>query len=411
MAFKAKIIGIPHIPTITQVNIRAEPTKTANLMFKVDVGISNLTVTDVKPDAANDAQAGKVFQWFKLTFPDGQQGWCRDDLIEVQGDGKSFGYGQVATPTVGFVLTRQQAPAAPPPAIPISTAPEPTTPAPSVAASQDEKTGPGMVVCMMKGGANVRPGPGVATGGALFRMNYLNEATILGIDSSRDANDPFKWLNIDFQGQKGWVREDLIRLKGDFEQHGIAFNDMYPSPVPDSWWVRDFYMDTNFNSVIHWGWDHGGNLGVPVLSGPMGGVVIKAAFCQKCGPNGVSAVDKGYPVSDSRVLSDPNWNYGYGHFVNVTYHHDKLPKSTQDRLAAQGKTGWHISVNYAHLQSIDVQPGQQLAPNTQIGKLGNSGNSQGPHLHLEVRAHQDGNLTDWARMKSGLMSPSILYLR
>ncbi len=416
MAFKAKIIGIPHIPMITEVNIRAEATKTATLLFKIPVGTADLDIVDVKADTANDAQGGKVFQWFKLIFSDGQQGWCRDDLLEIQGDGTAFGYGQVAVSTVGFNLTRTKTPAAaaiPVAAIPVpvSQAPAPSTPAPAVAAQQDPKTGPGMIICMGKTGANVRPGPGTTTGAPIARIPYMAEATIVGTADSKDQHDPFTWINIDYQGQKGWLREDFTRLKGDFEQFGIAFHDMYPSPAPESWWARDFNLDPNFNPVMHHGWDHSGNTGAPIIGGPMGGKVIKVAFCQKCGANGVSAVNMGYSVSDSRVLSDPMWNYGYGHFVNVTYHHDKLPKSTQDRLAAQGKAGWHISVNHGHLQTISVQPNQEFEANTQIGTLGNSGNSTGPHLHLEVRAHQDPNLTDWARMKSGLMSPAILFLR
>ena len=411
MVFKAKIIGIPNIPIITEVNVRAEPNKDSTLLFKIPVGTTDLEVIDVKADMRNEAQGGKVFQWFKLLFSDSQQGWCRDDLIEVQGDGTQFGYGQVATNTVAFNLTRQKAPTPAPVAVPVAQAPAPTTPTPAVDAQQDDNTGPGMIVCMAQGGANVRPGPGTTTGAPILRIPYMAEATIIGTASSKDPNDPFTWVNIDYQNQKGWLREDFTRLKGNFEQFGLAFHDMYVSPVPESWWVRDFNLNPNFNPVIHHGWDQAGKIGAPVIGGPKGGKVIKVAFCQKCGSSGVSSVDKGYSVSDSRVLSDPGWNYGYGHFVNVTYHHDKLPKSTQDRLAAQGKAGWHLSVNYAHLQTIAMQPNQEFGPNTPIGTIGNSGNSTGPHLHLEVRAHQDPNETQWARMKSGLMSPDILFLR
>ena len=426
MAFKAKIIGIPHIPMIVEVNIRAEANKGATLLFKIPVGTAGLDVIDVKADTANDAQGGKVFQWFKLAFSDGQQGWCRDDLLEALGDGTPFGYGQVAASTVGFNLTRTQAPAAAPapipfvvPSAPVAPAPVPSAPVPSapvpsapvVVVQTNANTGPGMIVCMGQTGANVRPGPGTTTGAPISRIAYMAEASIIGIAASKDPSDPFQWINIDYQGQKGWLREDFTRLKGNFEQYGLAFHDMYPSPAPESWWARDFNRDPNFNPVMHDGWDHSGKIGSPIIGGPNGGKVIKVAFCQKCGANGVSAVDRGYTVSDGRVLSDPAWNYGYGHFVNVTYHHDKLPKSTQDRLAAQGKAGWHISVNHGHLQTIAVQADQEFGANTQIGTLGNSGNSTGPHLHLEVRAHQNPNLTDWASMKSGLMSPSILFLR
>jgi hypothetical protein len=260
-------------------------------------------------------------------------------------------------------------------------------------------------------GANVRPGPGTTQGAPILRLPYMAEATIIGVAASKDPNDPFKWVNIEYQGRKGWLREDFTRLKGNFEQHGLAFHDMYPNPAPESSWQRDFNLDPNFNPVMHHGWDHSGKTGAPIVGGPKGGKVIKVAFCQQCGPTGISAVNKGFAVSDGRVLSAPSWNFGYGHYVNVTYHHDKLPKSTQDRLAAQGKAGWHISVNHAHLQTMAVQPNQELGPNAAIGTLGNSGNSTGPHLHLEVRAHQDPNLTNWAQMKSGLMSPAILFLR
>lgn len=423
MAFKAYIVGIPSIPTITEVNIRDEANKTATLLFKTPVGIGDLEVIEVKIDSANEAQSGKVFHWLKLTFPDGKQGWCRDDLLELVGDGQQFGYGQVGTRTLGFNLIRQQvsaapsAPAAPAPtapAAPIASAPAapiasaPSTPAPSAPAST---SGPGMIICMSQGGANVRPGPGTTTGNPVMRIDFKAEATILGVDKSRDPNDPFTWINIDYKGQKGWIREDFVRYKGGYEQFKLAFADMYANPAQDSWWIRDFNLDPNFNPVLHHGWDHAGNVGAPIIGGPKGGLVIKVAQCQKCGASGASSVAQGFSVSDSRVLSDPGWNFGYGHFVNVRYHHDLLPASTQKRLADQGKAGWHIFVNHGHLHQIDIQPDLEFGPNAQIGKLGNSGNSSGAHLHLEVRAHPDANEKDWARMKAGLMSPAILFLR
>lgn len=40
---------------------------------------------------------------------------------------------------------------------------------------------------------------------------------------------------------------------------------------------------------------------------------------------------------------------------------------------------------YCHLSSVGVQPGQTVAAGQQIGTVGSTGNSTGPHLHLEVR--------------------------
>jgi len=44
-----------------------------------------------------------------------------------------------------------------------------------------------------------------------------------------------------------------------------------------------------------------------------------------------------------------------------------------------------LATIYAHLSSTAVVVGQQVGAGQAIGAVGNSGNSYGPHLHLEVR--------------------------
>jgi murein DD-endopeptidase MepM/ murein hydrolase activator NlpD len=58
---------------------------------------------------------------------------------------------------------------------------------------------------------------------------------------------------------------------------------------------------------------------------------------------------------------------GYGKIVIIRSHHN-------------GLDFW-----YAHLSKIDVRVGQPVRSGQTIGRVGNSGNSTGPHLHLEIR--------------------------
>ncbi len=51
--------------------------------------------------------------------------------------------------------------------------------------------------------------------------------------------------------------------------------------------------------------------------------------------------------------------------------------------------GFNIITRYGHLDKINVKEGQKVFRGTDLGKLGNTGRSTGPHLHYEVRV--DGN--------------------
>ncbi|WP_168929370.1 M23 family metallopeptidase [Nocardioides sp. GY 10113] len=46
----------------------------------------------------------------------------------------------------------------------------------------------------------------------------------------------------------------------------------------------------------------------------------------------------------------------------------------------KGRSWW-----YCHLSAFGVSVGQVLAPGDHVGALGSTGNSTGPHLHLEIR--------------------------
>lgn len=47
--------------------------------------------------------------------------------------------------------------------------------------------------------------------------------------------------------------------------------------------------------------------------------------------------------------------------------------------------GKGLTSRYAHLSKIDVKVGDEVTTNTEIGNVGITGHSTGPHLHLEIR--------------------------
>ncbi len=81
------------------------------------------------------------------------------------------------------------------------------------------------------------------------------------------------------------------------------------------------------------------------------------------------ALPIGNPVyaSDTGTVTFAGWNiYGFGNLIVVNH-------------------GNGYETFYAHLDSINVVPGQIVYQGNVIGATGNTGNSSGPHIHFEIR--------------------------
>jgi hypothetical protein len=109
------------------------------------------------------------------------------------------------------------------------------------------------------------------------------------------------------------------------------------------WRIHPIYGDERF----HTGIDLGAASGTPVQAAD-GGTVVFA------------------DVSGSMTS-------GYGQLVIIDH--------------GNGRETW-----YAHLNSMNVQEGQQVAPGDVLGNVGSTGGSTGPHLHFEVR--ENGEAVD-----------------
>jgi len=85
------------------------------------------------------------------------------------------------------------------------------------------------------------------------------------------------------------------------------------------------------------------------------------------------AASWGTPVmaSATGTVSYAGWLGGYGKCIIIMHN-------------------GYLSTLYAHLSSILVEPDQVVAGSvTQIGRVGSTGYSTGPHLHFEIRLHGD----------------------
>jgi peptidase M23-like protein len=413
--FFVTVRGIVENPSITEINIRTTPSTSGALLFKAPVGMSSLPVTEVAADAEGKNFQGKVYNWLKVTFPSGQAGWARDDLVEVSGDGTAFGYGVVANNMLAFALNRAvvAAPVPAAPATPVKAAPAPTPAAapapaapvpaaPAVAAAPTTTKGVCTAIVIMRDGANARSSP--STMGALVFKAPRDARFQIEQVRQGDGGDTFKWVNGTLQGQKVWMREDVLRYEGDTEFYGLGKPDLYPAPMKNRWWVRGF---TGVNPSDHWGWDFGATTGEPIFCGPKGGFVTASMECTKCA-GGKSFKNFGIELSNPTALGDSAWNFGYGHYVIVRYTNDVLPESSKQMLAQRGLPGAHLFAMYAHLDSRAVNTGVTLGANALVGTCGDTGNSEATHLHLEVRASTNPN-DAWANMKKNLLDPVILF--
>ena len=125
-----------------------------------------------------------------------------------------------------------------------------------------------------------------------------------------------------------------------------------------------------------------GELGMP-LDEP---IVVTSHFGLRRDPTGHgyrmhNGIDFGQPLGmpvraslDGRVVRIQRSNYGWGNMVLIE--HDGI---------------WTL---YAHLQDIYVRLYQEVVQGEQIGTVGSTGNSTGPHLHFEVQMEFLGGQVD-----------------
>lgn len=170
-----------------------------------------------------------------------------------------------------------------------------------------------------------------------------------------------------------------------------------------------FYLDGK-----HKGVDFLGPIGLPLLVGG-DGVVYQSDRCSLCTPDRPSWIQNGITIDianrQNLFSTLTPWNYGFGNLVVVRHEFNALPKNARDWMIANNYNGWFAYVFYAHLSDIFVNVNDAVGAGTVVGGLGNSGNSTGPHVHVEVRLGPTnrGYPRTAARNQFHLIDPLVMF--
>ena len=130
-----------------------------------------------------------------------------------------------------------------------------------------------------------------------------------------------------------------------------SYGGSYGSSTGFIWPTRGAYRVSShygYRSASISGWSYHGGIDIVLGSGSSAGIPVVAS------------------ASGTVVVANSGWR-GYGHTVVIDH-------------------GNGIKTRYAHMYpgSITVRVGQKVYQGQQIGRIGSTGNSTGPHLHFEV---------------------------
>lgn len=176
--------------------------------------------------------------------------------------------------------------------------------------------------------------------------------------------------------------------------------------------LQSYVVSQEFGHLGHKGIDLAIDEGNPVAA-TGNGVVSRIGHCSKCTDEKPNFISQGILEEDEAkhdaALHNEKWGFGFGNFVVVRYAWADLPDMVRDELNHRDMSNGFAYVIHAHLKKTDagIMVGTGVNDGTVLGESGNTGNSTGPHLHLEVRLSTVGNAVSTGRFPS--INPRIMY--
>ncbi len=196
------------------------------------------------------------------------------------------------------------------------------------------------------------------------------------------VNDPTKYTTykkLKTQGQKGTnkVTEEIVYVGGVEQSRKVIETEVLKAPVDQVYVVgtkKYVASSSSGSSSSSSSSSGGGRTPTGMFTWPVPGVKHVSSYY---GPRW-GKLHKGIDISTSGIygrtvvaaaggkVTRAGWFSSYGYCIDIQHSNGYLTR-------------------YAHLSKINVKVGQTVSKGQAIGKVGNSGNSTGPHLHFEIR--------------------------
>ena len=267
------------------------------------------------------------------------------------------------------------------------------------------------------------------------------------------GQDGHWWLNVGFDQADGtqfigWVRDDVVMVGGDFTRYGqgawlnafvrpdiswpkppgaapapAPVTPAQPTPATPAPAPNSGLLVPPVTGYKIWQ-DFGGNHeGVDCGSLPIGTPIINTwpgfgywYACAECGnDHNQSGTSQGLPLSSTAILINPGWNYGFGNMVILRYTIDALPTQASKNLRGATLNGKPITQKYVYVLLAHMNEFRNLPVPKQgavdvgqaVGTLGQSGNTNGAHLHLQVIISDSP--TPPTTYNQNVVDPHLLY--
>jgi hypothetical protein len=204
------------------------------------------------------------------------------------------------------------------------------------------------------------------------------------VNSEEQTADGHTWYQVEYGGRQGWAAAEFL-AEGDCNQ---AVSGGETPVIIDGAYVSGYgWEDTGSIGETHYAVDLQSSNGNTGIQSPYAGTVTAADACTACTDQDA---EEGNTLGDT----SSDYNYGYGAMAVVEYAYDDLTEDERTQLANDGITlesGQSLYLMMAHLDPTSVpEGGAELDEGGALANIGNSGNSDGAHTHLEAAINDSG---------------------